>query len=99
MERRPNPSEVRRAEHNRIAANARELGRKAFDGIEQAIPDNNAVMRQVDAVNRVQEDVWEEMQRWAGCDGLTDHSLVERLRQTIQSTLPNNDSSLPPVIP
>lgn len=82
MERRPNASEVRKAEHDRLAANARELGDKA--------------LRNIDAALREQEDIWENMQRWAGCDGLDPNELLAKLWETRHPNSNGRDPDTPP---
>jgi len=74
---RPNRSEIRREEYDRIAQNARELGNKALHNIDHTL--------------REQEELWEQMIKWAGIDGLELTTLEARLwdiRQVPQQELP-----------
>lgn len=64
---RPTPSEKGKTEHNRIKSDARELGERA------------TALARIDAAMREQDDIWESMQRWAGCDGFSPDQLLADL--------------------
>jgi hypothetical protein len=73
---RPSPGEIHKREHERVAANARELGDKA--------------LKRLDAVLREQEDWWEEQSRLTGCDVMNRDELLAAMWYEREIDVPPN---------